>query len=340
MKFNGKIRKEQNMNKENEHITKEKEKEEKLKKDTGGATLNEKGEIVRVPATKDFMFKNLFGVNGREENLKGLLEAILKTKIENIQIQNPELPRDYQEAKLGILDIRAKLGDGIIAAIEMQVKDQKNMGERITFYASKLYINTIEKGEMYNDINKIIAIAITNFSNFNRKEYHQIVHLKFEDCKDENEIVREIEKKIKEESDKLTDRFEVHTIDLELFKKKKETKGDLADWLNLIIGNEGEIEMAVKRNKRIAKADKDNKVLSATKEMQDIYWLEKMAEYDYNTNINVATKEGIEIGRAEGKSEGEKKKQLEIAKKMKKMGLDITMIKEATNLSEEEIRKL
>ena len=328
------------MNKENENTTKEeiKVKEEKYTKDIGGATLNEKGEIVRVPATKDFMFKNLFGVNGREENLKGLLEAILKTKIENIQIQNPELPRDYQEAKLGILDVRAKLQDGTIAAIEMQVRNQSNMGERITFYASKLYINTIESGEMYNDINKIIAIAITNFNYFNRREYHQIAHLKFEDCLDKNEIVKEIEDKIKNvgESDKLTDRFEVHTIDLVLFKKMENPQGELADWLNLIIGNEGEIEMAVKRNEKIAKANKDNKALSATKEMQDIYWLEKMAEYDYNTNINVATKEGFE----NGKIEGEKSKQLEIAKKMKEKGTDIKFIQEVTGLTSEEINKL
>lgn len=123
-------------------------------------------------------------------------------------------------------------------------------------------------------------------------------------------------------------KFEVHTIDLVLFKKMENPQGELADWLNLIIGNEEEIEMAVKRNEKIAKANEDNKDLSATKEMQDIYWLEKMAEYDYNTNINVATKEG----RMEEK--------LEIAKKMKEMGLDIKIIKEATNLTEEEVRKI
>ena len=50
----------------------------------------------------DFMFKNLFGVNGKEENLKGLLEAILKIKIESLEIQNPELPREHKNAKLGI----------------------------------------------------------------------------------------------------------------------------------------------------------------------------------------------------------------------------------------------
>ena len=143
-------------------------------------------------------------------------------------------------------------------------------------------------------------------------------------------------RKLIEESDKLTDRFEVHTIDLVLFKKMENPQGELADWLNLIIGNEGEIEMTVKRNEKIAKANEDNKDLSATKEMQDIYWLEKMAEYDYNTNINVATKEGFE----NGKIEGEKSKQLEIAKKMKEKGTDLKFIQEVTGLTSEEINKL
>ena len=139
-----------------------------------------------------------------------------------------------------------------------------------------------------------------------------------------------------EKSDKLTDRFEVHTIDLVLFKKMENPQRELVDWLNLIIGNEGEIEMTVKRNEKIAKANEDNKDLSATKEMQDIYWLEKMAEYDYNTNINVATKEGFE----NGKIEGEKSKQLEIAKKMKEKGTDLKFIQEVTGLTSEEINKL
>ena len=149
-------------------------------------------------------------------------------------------------------------------------------------------------------------------------------------------VKSERDKNTKKESDKLTDRFEVHTIDLVLFKKMENPQRELVDWLNLIIGNEGEIEMTVKRNEKIAKANEDNKDLSATKEMQDIYWLEKMAEYDYNTNINVATKEGFE----NGKIEGEKSKQLEITKKMKEKGTDLKFIQEVTGLTSEEINKL
>ena len=40
----------------------------------------------------------------------------------------------------------------------------------------------------------MIVIVFIDFSYFNRKEYHQIVHLRFKQCKDKNEIVEEIEK--------------------------------------------------------------------------------------------------------------------------------------------------
>jgi len=74
-------------------------------KDARGATLVN-GKIYRIPATKDYIFKNLFGINGKEENLKGLLQAILKIKIKSLQIENPEIPPQYKEDKKGILDVK------------------------------------------------------------------------------------------------------------------------------------------------------------------------------------------------------------------------------------------
>ncbi len=258
-------------------------------KDKGGATLFN-GEIVRIPATKDFMFKNLFGVNGREENLKWLLQAILKIEIDSLEIQNSELQRSHKDDKLGIVDIRAKLLDGTIASVEMQVRNENNIGEREAFYICKLFINTLEKGENYNRAHKTIAIVLTDFSYYNRKEYHYIARLKFEDCKNEEEIVVKcLEEK---ESELLTDKLEVHIIDLAKFRKMEKTKGELADWLNLILGNEGEIKMASERNEKIAKVNEENKKLSSNKEMQDYYWLEQMAIYDENTKISIATEKG------------------------------------------------
>ena len=121
-------------------------------------------------------------------------------------------------------------------------------------------------------------------------------------------------------------------------------KGDLADWLNLIIGNERWIEMAVKRNKVIEKVDAENKRLSADKIMQEQYWYEKKALYAYNTDISVATEKGISIGEKIGEkrgiSIGEKRGINKIVKKLLKLGMNAKQINELTDISTKEIERL
>ena len=67
-------------------------------KDKYGATMLD-GKIVRIPATRDYMFKGLFGINGKEENLRNLLQAILKKKIDSLEIQNPETKKVQKKIK-------------------------------------------------------------------------------------------------------------------------------------------------------------------------------------------------------------------------------------------------
>ena len=50
--------------------------------------------------------------------------------------------------------------------------------------------------------------------------------------------------------------------------------------------------------------------------------------------------EALEKGRAEGETLGEQNKAREIAKNMRDMGVDISIIKKATKLPEKEIREL
>ena len=78
-----------------------------------------KQHIERIPLTKDFMFKNVFGKYGNEDILAAFLETIIKTKITKLEIQNGELPKNSKENKLGILDIRAQINDGTIVNIEL-----------------------------------------------------------------------------------------------------------------------------------------------------------------------------------------------------------------------------
>ena len=252
-----------------------------------------------------------------------------------------------KKSKKGILDIRAKLSNGTSVLIEMQVEDEGNIGERAVFYLCKLYTNTIESGDGYNKLEKTIAIIITNFSYFNRREYHQIAHLKFEDCIDANEIAEQIEDETSI-SKTITDKIELHIIDLKRFKQIKEPKGELADWLNLILGDEGGIDMAIRRNKTIAKINQENIKLSADRNMQEEYWFIQKNKIIENTKLSVARNAGLQEGEKIGREAGEKigrevgrrQEKEDTARNLIKIGLTLEQIINVTGLTKEEIEHL
>ena len=90
--------------------------------------------------------------------------------------------------------------------------------------------------------------------------------------------------------------------------------------------------MAEKKNEIIKKEKKEMNYLTGDAAVQRLAELREKWEMDRVSAINYATRKG--------KSEGAKEKQIEIAKKLLKMGMTVEQIKEATKLSEKEIKKL
>ena len=76
--------------------------------------------------------------------------------------------------------------------------------------------------------------------------------------------------------------------------------------------------------------------LTGDEEVRRLAELREKWEMDRVSAINYATKKGEE----RGEKIGEKKKSLEIAKEMKRKGLDIELIQEITKLTKEEIEKI
>ena len=69
-----------------------------------------------------------------------------------------------------------------------------------------------------------------------------------------------------------------------------------------------------------------------------------IAEYDYDVDIAVQREEEREIalkeGEAQGFSAGAHQKALEDARNLKRLGVSVSIITEATGLSKEEVEKL
>ena len=264
----------------------------------------------------DIIFKAFFGKKGNEEFLIDFLEALLKIKITKIEIQEDvNLEQLSVEEKGGRLDIQAILNDGVIANIEMQVRNNHNMEVRTTFYASKIMSRETSRGEDYRSIKKIILINILGYNMF--KKYDEYIH--------KTAIVLDGHRE-----EIVIDNIEWWFIELPKFRKMhKDINSKIEQWLLFIDDEEKElVKMAEEKNRTLQKAREKMNYLTGDAAVRRLAELREIWELDYNSDINYA------------KDEGKREKSFEIAKKLLKIQMPIKQISEITNLTEEEIETL
>ena len=269
----------------------------------------------------DVVFQAIFGEVGNEKITKGFLETILKRKIETIDLsKNLVLRREFKDEKLGVLDILAELDGKEKCNIELQILDRKNIIERILFYWSKLYSRGLKAGQDYKELEKTIIILIANFEMEGLEElsYHSKWQI----------IETESSKKIK-----LTEKLEIDIIELPKIIGKETINDKLLDWLYFLEEPKGErVTKKMEENEELKEAVEKLCTLSEDEKMQRIADLREKAILDEKAIYA----KGVDIGF----TEGEKKKQIEIAKKMLKKNMNIKDIAELTGLSEKKIEEL
>ena len=137
----------------------------------------------------------------------------------------------------------------------------------------------------------------------------------------------------KVEDENATEELEMHFIEMPKFiKKNPGVEGKLEQWLWLISGREEKIKMAGNKNEEVKKAGILVDEMSMDPKERELYEARLMAKYNYDSGMAGAREAGIE--------EGEKLKQMQIAKKMKEKGIAKEEIEEITGLSQEEIKNL
>lgn len=285
----------------------------------------EKQKLERLPLCSDYVFKRVFAKEGNESLLKDLLEAILEIQIESLEIQNAELPKETKENKLGVLDIKVKINDDTIIDVEMQITNEHNMEERTTTYMGKLISNQLNKGESYKKLKKCVLINILNFEYYKRNSYHSIAHMKFENTNKKTYV----DMGYKKEEEIASKKVELHFIEIPKFKKKNpNAHTKLEQWLWLLVGEGEKIKMAEEKNKEVKKAVEVLDEMSMDRAERERYEAILKAEFNYNTSMYNM------------KEEGKREKQIEIAKKLLELNVDIETIIKATKLTEEEINKI
>ena len=299
--------------------------------------INTEEKKKRLELTNDYVFKKIFAKPENNVELKELLEAILNIKIDKVEVKNPEISKNYEDEKLGVLDIRAYVNDDTIVDIEMQVANVYTIVNRNITYSSRLIAEQLQVRDDYTVLKKFISINILGKNLFKRNSYHNIAHLKFEKTEQE----KYVDMGYKKEQEELTDKIEVHYIELQKFLKKNPgISSKLEQWLWLISWEEEKLQMASKENQNIKKVVDDLDEMSADENERLEAYKRKLAVWDYNVSIADATERGKAEGLEEGRKEGSEKSKLEIAKNLKQKGMDIDTIAEVTGVSKEEIEKL
>ena len=97
---------------------------------------------------------------------KGFIAALLKKDPETIRetvLLPTVLGQEYQDDKLGILDVRVLMEDKTQIDMEMQVACFDYWDARVLFYLSKIFAGQLKKGEPYENLKKCIHVSILDF---------------------------------------------------------------------------------------------------------------------------------------------------------------------------------
>ncbi|MBE9117508.1 Rpn family recombination-promoting nuclease/putative transposase [Lusitaniella coriacea LEGE 07157] len=278
----------------------------------------------------DFAFKKIFGSPESKGILISFLNALIyqgESIIEDLEIIDPYLAPQITGLKDTYLDVKAKLNDGSLVIIEMQVLNVESFAKRILYNAAKAYSLQLNAGEGYRFLKPVIALTITDFIMFEESN-SLISHFIFKE-KDNNFTLPEGE-------------LSLVFVELPRFAKDSNHLDSLTDkWIYFLKSSNTlesvpttmvdvpEIQQAFR------KADRAN---LSPQELEDLEKREIFIQ-DQKGIIVQAKKEAKKEGLIEGKMEGKMEKAIEIARKLLDV-LDDETISQTTGLSLEEVRTL
>ena len=121
----------------------------------------------------DYAFKKIFGSLDNKGILISFLNAMIydgNPTIEDLEIINPNLPPKISGLKDTYLDVKARLADGTLVIIEMQVLNVEFFGKRVLYNAAKTYVSQLQKGQGYGMLKPVIALTLTDFEMFTNSD--------------------------------------------------------------------------------------------------------------------------------------------------------------------------
>lgn len=270
----------------------------------------------------DFGFKKLFGTDMNKDLLISFLNALLhgEQSIKDITYLNTEHLGTQEIDRRAVFDVYCENEQGEKFLVEMQKGEQQFFKDRSLFYSTFPIREQAVKGKSWDyELKAIYTIGILNFT--------------FDD-KDNNYYHHEVKLLDIRTKEVFYDKLTFIYLEMPKFNKSESELETMFDkWMFVLRNLSGLMERPAALQERVfERLFKAAEIAGFSK--QELYEYEDSLKVfrDWYSVVKTAEKKGFE--------EGEKKKQQEIARNLKTMGLSLDAIIKATGLSSGEIEEI
>ena len=269
----------------------------------------------------DWAMKNLLRDKANFDVLEGFLSAVLCEDIVVIDLLESESNQSDRDQKFNRVDMLVKDSQDRQIIIEIQNHRESDYIERILWGTSKLTVDSLELGEDYRNIKKVISISILYFNlSFNQNSNHDYIFYgstDFKGLQTANSFA--FTRKVAPKTFKTfhtTDIFpEFYLIEVEHFQDVIKTAID--EWIYLLKHSAIRADF---KSKNIDKAGEKLTLLKMTPEKRRAYEKYVMDVVVERNVLETVRDEGLKEGHEKGLEKGlEKGRSQEILKTLQKM---------------------
>ena len=319
-------------------------------KGVSGGMAEDGAEVRTFPVNplNDILFKYLFAAKENRANLLRLLNDVLgpKRRVSGVECLDRESDPPRFGGHTSFLDVLARSRDGRIFHVEVQLANEENFFERVTYYAACSLSDQLSRGEGYDCLRPVVFVSILKHGLFKERSLkwrsvHRILDVEDHRCR--------------------SDLLEFQFFELGKLRRLYESGGmergaetGLERLLRYLgrIGGEAEMERLAERDAGIERLRRGERLFFRTPGNLALYRMHEREETDYHNTFRLAERKaeakgmtkGMAKGRAKGLAEGEALGEAKgiaaTAQRMLSMSFTSEQISQATGLSPDEVEAL
>ncbi|MBD0401729.1 Rpn family recombination-promoting nuclease/putative transposase [Flammeovirga sp. EKP202] len=283
----------------------------------------------------DFGFKKLFGEEDNKDILIDFLNTVLpeEDKVFDLTYKSTEKLSAHQTDRKAIFDLYCENEKGEKFIVELQRAHQTFFKDRTIYYSTFPIQEQATKGQPDGkgwkyELKAVYVISLMDFKFDLSEDFHHVVELKNQ----RNEI--------------FYDKLKFIYLELPKFKKSEsELSNHFDKWIYILNRLESFTEAPAFYQEYIFKKVFSITEFTALDKADQLRYEEDLKIFrDYLNTLDTAVEKGRKQGKEEGLKEGmragERKKAIETASNLLKLGLEVEQISRVTGLSIDDVDKL